>query len=279
MKEKLLNLWKKLKNKPAFWITVAVVFGVLVYFPFLSHQMSSSVLFSDRDRSTSYDYGPTETGSTQSGQGYVYEATEDNYIDETDEDYEEKDTPTEKPEKKTEIKNETSSDDFYAYGDGDYVATGLNVTGYAVLHIDYTGAGNFSVVSYEGDKYDNLLVNAIGNYSGDVLVDHSGSFSLEIKADDGNWNITSSGLEIDDTTSFSGCGDAVTGITSSSGGIWEITHDGTSNFSVVEYGVDLGYMDLLVNEIGSYSGTVKAESGDNIFFKVNADGNWTIKQT
>ena len=192
-------------------------------------------------------------------------------------------TSTEKPtqsltEKPTEkINNDTSSGGFSAYGSGDDVVTGLTVTKYAVLHIEHTGARNFAVISYEGDDYDDLLVNTIGNYSGDVLIDHSGEIDLEITAD-GDWNITSSGLTIDDTTSFSGHGDAVTGLTTSSGGIWEITHSGDRNFAVIEYGLNSGYMDLLVNEIGDYSGTVKAKAGDVIFFKVSADGDWTIKK-
>lgn len=130
---------------------------------------------------------------------------------------------------------------------------------------------------YKDDEYEDLLVNTIGSYTGDVLVEGSGTYELEISAD-GDWNITSDGLSIDDTTSFSGTGDSVTGITSHSGGSWHITYSGKRNFSVIEYGESLGYMDLLVNEIGSYDGTVKAESGDNIFFKVNSYGNWTIKK-
>ena len=181
--------------------------------------------------------------------------------------------------KKQGIENDTSSDGFYAYGDGDYVANGLKVTRYAVLHVDYTGDGYFSVTSYERDDYDSLLVNTVDNYSGDVLIDHSGEFQLEIKSSNGNWNITSSGLSIDDTTSFSGHGDSVTGLTSSSGGTWEITNSNTdSYFSVTQYGYDSGYMSLLANEIGSYSGTVKAEAGDNIFFEVKSEGDWTIKK-
>ena len=177
------------------------------------------------------------------------------------------------------IENDTSSDDFYAYGDGDYVASGLKVTRYAVLHIEYTGTGHFSVTSYIGDDYQDLLANEVGNYTGDVLVDESGDYTLQIKARDGNWNITSSGLTIDDTTSFSGHGDSVTGLTSASGGTWEITNKNTdSHFSVTQYGYESGYMKLLANEIGEYSGTVKAESGDNIFFKVKSEGDWTIKK-
>ncbi len=188
--------------------------------------------------------------------------------------------PTEPPtEKATErrILNNTSTDGFWAEGSGDYVANGLKVTGYGVLHVEYYGKGNFSVTSYENDEYDDLLVNEIGNYSGDVLIDHSGTFELEISGE-GSWSITSSGLSVDDKTSFSGSGDSVTGITSHSGGSWNISHTGEDNFVVVQYGLDEGYMDLLVNEIGNYNGTVKAESGDDIFFEVTADGNWSIER-
>lgn len=184
--------------------------------------------------------------------------------------------PTEKPTEH-KIKNNTSTDNFWANGSGDYVATGLKVTGYGVLHVEYYGEGHFSVISYENDDYDDLLVNETGNYSGDVLIDHTGTFELAISAE-GSWKITSSGLSIDDTTSFSGTGDSVTGLTSHGGGTWEITHTGNSNFAVIEYGLNEGYMDLLVNEIGNYSGTVKAESGDDIFFCIKADGAWTINK-
>ncbi len=182
---------------------------------------------------------------------------------------------TEPPAQK--IKNNTSSNGFWAEGSGDYVVENLNVTNYAVLHITHSGSSNFAVKLYKDDKYEDLLVNTIGDYSGDVLVEDSGKYELEITAD-GNWNITSDGLSVDDTTSFSGTGDGVTGITSHSGGNWHITNSGSSNFVVIQYGESLGYMELLVNEIGNYDGTVKVESGDNIFFKVTSEGSWTIKK-
>lgn len=182
---------------------------------------------------------------------------------------------TEPPTEK--IKNNTSANGFWAEGSGDYVAENLNVTNYAVLHITHSGSSNFVVKLYKDDTYEDLLVNTIGDYSGDVLVKKSGKYELEINAD-GNWNITSDGLSIDDTTSFSGTGDGVTGITSHSGGNWHITNSGSRNFVVIEYGVSSGYMKLLVNEIGNYDGTVRAKSGDNIFFKVTSKGSWTIKK-
>lgn len=187
-------------------------------------------------------------------------------------------SPKAPPTEKEKITNNTSAHGFWANGSGDYVAEGLKVTKYAVLHIKHTGDSNFQVTSYNGDSYDDLLVNEIGDYEGDVLIEHSGDFSLEIKAG-GNWNITSSGLSIDDTTSFSGSGDGVTGITSYDGGSWQITNNNaSSNFQVTQYGLDSGYMDLLVNEIGNYSGVVKSELGDDIFFSVKSDGNWTIEK-
>ena len=199
-------------------------------------------------------------------------------IDETEEPTQE---PTEPPTEKQTIINNTSSGGFQAEGNGDYVAKGLHVTGCAVLHIEHTGDGHFAVTSYEGadgDDYDSLLANTTGNYSGDVLIDHSGDFVLEIKAN-GHWKITSSGLQVDDTTSFSGHGDAVTGLTTHSGGAWAVTHNGTGHFSITEYGLDDGYLDLLVNTTGAYSGVVKAEKSDYpVFFEVSADGDWTIKK-
>lgn len=185
--------------------------------------------------------------------------------------------PTEKATEKAQIINNTSTDGFWAKGNGDYVASGLNVTGYGVLNITNSGDSNFIVEVYEGDELVDIIVNEIGNYSGTVLIDHSGAFDLEIKSS-GSWNITSSGLTVDDTTSFSGRGDCVTGITSHSGGNWHLTHNGESNFIVHEYGISKGHMDLIVNEIGIYDGVVKIDSGDNIFFEVLADGDWTINK-
>ncbi len=191
--------------------------------------------------------------------------------------------PTEKEtEPKTEkpqIINNTSANGFWAEGNGDYVAKGLNVSGgYAVLHVEnYNSKGHFSVITYKNDDYQDLLVNTSESYSGDVLVVGSGEYELKITAK-GAWKITSRGLDIDDTTSFSGTGDAVTGITSHGGGNWEITNNGKGHFSVIEYSLSNGYLSLLANTSGDYSGVDKADKGDDIFFKVTSQGSWTIKK-
>ncbi len=180
--------------------------------------------------------------------------------------------------KKPAIVNNTSGNGFWAEGNGDYVAQGLNVSGgYAVLHVESYDKGHFSVVTYKNDEYDDLLVNTTDTYSGDVLVEGSGEFELKITAK-GAWKITSRSLEIDDTTSFSGTGDAVTGITSNGGGNWKITNSGNGHFSVVEYSLSRGYLSLLANTTGDYNGVDKADKGDDIFFKVKSKGSWTIEK-
>lgn len=52
-----------------------------------------------------------------------------------------------------------------------------------------------------------------------------------------------------------------------------ISHDGSSNFAIESHSAD-GDRDLLVNEIGSYDGTVRMS--DAVALEINADGNWTI---
>jgi hypothetical protein len=56
-----------------------------------------------------------------------------------------------------------------------------------------------------------------------------------------------------------------------------ITHQGDSNFAVVSY-IGPEQSDLLVNEIGTYSGTVYIAPGvDNL--EITADGQWTVARS
>ncbi|NLT25055.1 MAG: hypothetical protein GXX90_00110 [Microbacteriaceae bacterium] len=54
------------------------------------------------------------------------------------------------------------------------------------------------------------------------------------------------------------------------------THDGESNFIVVEYAESYPYFGLIFNEIGEYSGQKMIRSGPSVV-RVEADGNWTFK--
>lgn len=80
--------------------------------------------------------------------------------------------------------------------------------------------------------------------------------------------------------SLSGTGNKVPRFTipEAAAAIAMITHKGSANFSVTSVGADGADIDLLVNVIGNYSGTVlfDAQQGQHsVAFKIEADGSWT----
>lgn len=75
-------------------------------------------------------------------------------------------------------------------------------------------------------------------------------------------------------------GDSVQEITIPDGGptgIATITHDGTSNYAVWALGAGLEQLDLLVNEIGPYQGTVLLPLDGAAALEITANGNWTVE--
>ena len=86
------------------------------------------------------------------------------------------------------------------------------------------------------------------------------------------------------TQSFSGNGDDVIDVANIKGSvIIKFTHDGDENFIVVSKSPDDDYLDLLVNEIGAYRGTVIQELGKSWLgtrtlgmLEISADGDWTV---
>lgn len=146
----------------------------------------------------------------------------------------------------------------------------------AALHIEHSGGSNFAVVTYSaaGERLD-LLVNEIGAYSGTVPVNlYSGEEVAEIEITAGGaWTIEA--LPPADLPTLGdtaeGTGDAVL-INLSDSTRLSITHEGESNFAVLSHGAR---RELLVNEIGSYSGTVRVDSG-SVLLQITADGSWTI---
>ncbi|MFB3107248.1 MAG: S-layer homology domain-containing protein, partial [Pseudomonadales bacterium] len=153
----------------------------------------------------------------------------------------------------------------------------------AVLDLTHNGTSNFIVWSLDTSfaKID-LLVNEIGNYQGRRMV-HGGWFTqpelvrhLEIKAD-GAWSITAQPMSAarSMTSSLTGSGDDIVRYEGSASTLTS-THDGTSNFIIWGYESDGKIAGLIVNEIGSYSGTDLIDFGTAIF-DITADGNWTLK--
>lgn len=164
----------------------------------------------------------------------------------------------------------------YAGAGADVVTISKRGTGPQVAVITHVGWSNFAVHTLDStmDSTD-LLVNTIGNYSGTVLFDASSrggeSTALKITAD-GPWTVKllplTSVRSFDGSAPMTGRGDEVFAYTGAAKAA-AFTHDGSSNIAVKFYGTR---NDLLINEIGPYSGTVVWARG---FYQVTADGNWS----
>jgi len=148
-----------------------------------------------------------------------------------------------------------------------------------VATIKHTGGGNFAVWTVDefGNETD-LLVNEIGSYSGRVLFDEQGhSVAFSVVAG-GAWSIIINPIEKAPTWSgngtVEGTSDQVIRLTGDTGGfaILNMRFRGDGNFAIWAYGVS--GTDLLVNEIGRYSG--EALLGGAILLEIVADGPWEL---
>ncbi len=187
-------------------------------------------------------------------------------------------------------------------GSGDSVTDKFDLrSGVAIFHMSYSGASNFAVTLYtSAGEYVDLLANEIGSYSGSSLVGVSGEavgtsagqHYLEVTAS-GPWTVVveqprvSTASPIPVTLSGKGA-DVPAPFALQSGSVKvTMTHDGSSNFAVTLYDGQGGYVDLLANEIGPYSGSKSVSVDSSVFgaspgihyLKVEADGNWMIQIT
>jgi len=149
-----------------------------------------------------------------------------------------------------------------------------------VIELTHAGNANFAVWSLDA-AFENidLLVNEIGTYDGtrpmqwdqDEVVK-----GLEISAD-GDWTYEIRPLlqEPEVSCLVEGSGDSVILLSNfaDAGGPADLTHEGDGNFAIWAWGFD--GVDLLVNEIGAYQGTVRVSSG-LIAWDISANGNWTV---
>ena len=171
-------------------------------------------------------------------------------------------------------------------------------SGLAVFTLTHDGESNFIVWLYDGngDRVE-LLVNEIGPYSGSRMVGVTGQISqaspgrhlLDITAD-GNWQVTIKQPRAETAPNLpqtlAGTGSSVPTPFTLAAGLakFEITHTGHSNFIVWLYAANGERIELLVNEIGSYSGsTIVGVTGKILqaspgihYLDIEADGNWSI---
>ncbi|PWD50687.1 hypothetical protein C8046_08495 [Serinibacter arcticus] len=139
----------------------------------------------------------------------------------------------------------------------------------------HEGSSNFALWAMDASNNQlDLLVNEIGSYTGTVPWGFRDDdvTSVQVEAD-GNWSLTFSSVSSAPqlTLPASGTGDTVL-IYQGGAATPSFTHQGESNFAVWVYGSS---SDLLINEIGAYTGTHALKAGP-AFIVVEADGAWTI---
>jgi hypothetical protein len=147
-------------------------------------------------------------------------------------------------------------------------------SGIGFAKITHRGSSNFFVKSVETDE---LLINEIGLYSGRVMFDtEEGQQTKRLKITaDGSWTVKTLPMESLRTfdAKIRGSGDDVIVYTGNEG-VAKIKHAGESNFVVQAYGDS---SELLVNEIGNYSG--EQLFTDASVVQITADGKWSISVT
>jgi len=128
---------------------------------------------------------------------------------------------------------------------------------------------------------NDLLVNTIGAYSGTVLFDqNAGAHSVAFRITSSvHWSVkiepTTAARTWGGTGTLSGKGDDVVIISPAAAGLTTITstHNGAANFVVTSY--NSSGSNLLVNEIGHYTGQTTLPDG-SFLLSITADGAWTI---
>lgn len=240
--------------KKWWFITLAVIFALII----------ATTAFGGDDDSDSSSAGDSSGADTSSVQESDAEATEEEAVEEeAATDFYEEEYGT------FEVLEET--------GTGDAVVRLPEGALYAVVTATHSGSSNFSIQSLDADNgLSELLVNEIGSYSGVSALGFSsfgeGADKLQITAS-GEWTVliapVLSALELP----ASGSGDGVF-FYDGPAPIWQITHSGSSNFSVVQESPS-SLFGLLVNEIGTYDGSVTGVAGPSIVV-ISADGDWTF---
>lgn len=170
-------------------------------------------------------------------------------------------------------------------GTGDDVISIEKSYGPAIAKITYTGARNFIIKNYDanGETID-LMVNTIGAYAGTRpldFYDNQQTDKIEIKAS-GDWTITIYPLAeqylhtCDNIADCSGKGDDVIAFFKIEPDTAAIINQGEGNFIVKSYGSS--DIDLVVNEIGNYTGKVIFDRGV-FLIEIISGGSWKFDIT
>jgi len=167
-------------------------------------------------------------------------------------------------------------------GSGDSVIT-LPQLQASLISFSHDGPSNFIVWSLDGSGSQiDLLVNEIGAYRGTNVLNFGEpvASALTVKAG-GAWTVTVAPLSSAPVWNLSGTltgrGDSVVGTPGGRSGLNQVTirHQGRSNFVIWARDAEGRPVDLMVNEIGPYTGTVLLPN-NAAYLIVTADGEWSI---
>lgn len=168
-------------------------------------------------------------------------------------------------------------------GSGQEVRQDISIEGgLTVVRATHSGESNFQVSLANDSEFDDLFINAIGDFDGAqaALID-SGEYILDITAD-GNWEIDleqpRSGQGETLPASFSGNGPDVVGPVQFSGsGVASGEHDGERNFQVEILPMTGSFGELVFNEIGQFEGETTFSFSGVGWIDVNASGDWELE--
>ncbi|GLZ31253.1 hypothetical protein Lesp02_34410 [Lentzea sp. NBRC 105346] len=160
-------------------------------------------------------------------------------------------------------------------GSGDDVITLDRPAGVKIAKFECPACTSNTMLKSDG--FESLLVNEIGAYSGQMWLDirdGSRTTTLTVKAS-GAWTLTVGELDMATKASgpVSGKGDSVVFFSGKSTKA-KITNVGESNFIVHVVSLDKERLDLAVNHIGSYEGTVPLAGPALI--QITSSGSWSI---
>jgi hypothetical protein len=166
-------------------------------------------------------------------------------------------------------------------GKGDQVLDLNKWNGAAVAHITYTGSGNFSVWTVDGQgSKTKQLVNTTGSYDGFRpidFVDGSSTKRLQMKASGGAWTVELIPMivslldQVAVPGTYQGKGDDVV-IIHGSADTATFDYAGVGTFSVWGYSRTL---DSVVDEPGPYQGQVQLQP-ETLILEVVAKGPWSV---
>ena len=147
---------------------------------------------------------------------------------------------------------------------------------FGIIRATYSGASNFVIETLDSsNQMSELPVNTIGNYTGSTAFGLQSEEAVKLKISaQGKWSVTVKSMSEAPKLPSSGKGDGVYRSPTDKDTL-KFTNKGDSNFAVVQVTADNGW-DLLVNEIGSYSGTVPISTSDG-FIVITSNGKWTAK--